>query len=339
MKRAFLMRAVPLLALLVFIPLLLVRLSENTLPTSGNSSTDPQQRMYDNQMNGRLIQSVYQAESLAAQTGWTSDLARTAGDAWEQMGDVSRALTYWEIASLLEPEDTSITKHLAQVYLNLQRWPEAGDALRRLVERTPEDNWAHYNLGLLQASFDPFTASEHLRLAARELLYRDISFEILSIVGVGTVDAPMAMQVGLAFAGRDLWPYAELAFEQAVALSEPFPEALAYLSLARDKQGKDGSAAIERALTLAPNNPQVLYLQGLHLRTVYSYDGSLNAFVGAMRADPSNPAYAAELSTAYRLVGNLQDAEAWLKTAVALSNNDPRFQDLLSAFYTALENN
>jgi tetratricopeptide (TPR) repeat protein len=340
MKRVTVIRAVPLLALLVFIPLVLAQLSAN-MPSSASSdsATNLQQHMQENRQRGRLIQTLYQAESLAAQTGWTSDLARSAGEIWEQLGDVSQATTYWEIAAYLAPDDVSLTRHLVQIYLDLQRWPEANDTLLRLVESAPDDNRAHYNLGLLEAVFDPNGASEHLRLAARDVLYRDISFELLAIIGVGTMNSSTAMQVGLSLAGHDLWPYAELAFEQAAALGDPFPEALAYLGLARDKQGKDGGAAVNQAVAFAPDNPQVLYLRGLHLRTVFEYDASLNAFVGAMQADPANPAFAAELSTAYYLIGNIQDAETWLKTAVELSDNDPRFQDLLAAFYTSLENN
>lgn len=339
MNRSLLKRVVSLLALLVFISLFITRFPVSAPLSSANDLPELQRLMNDNLANGRLMQALYQSEALVAQTGWNGDLARVAGQVWEQVGDLSAAATYWEIALRLQPQDVSLARQLAQVYIDLQRWQEANAALRHLLEVAPDDNRAHYQLGLLEMPFDPSDASDHLRLAARDLIYRDIAFELLPLLGAEKMNAAATMQAGLVLAGHDLWPYAELAFDQAAVLGKPFPEALAYLGLARDKQGKDGSAPMEQAFALAPDNAQVLYLLGLHRRSVYDYAGSLDNFVNAIAADPANPAYAAELSTAYRLVGDLENAEKWLKTAVTLSNDDPRFRDLLSAFYADLNNN
>lgn len=331
--------AAPLLALLVFIPFLLARLSDNTLISSADQSLDSHPFLETNLAAGRSMQALYQVEARAAQTGWTYELVLVAGQTWEQAGDLGTALAYWEIGLRLKPDDTALVRHLAQAYLDLQRWSEASDTLRRLLILAPDDNRAHYELGLLEAPFDPRSASEHLRLAARDTLYRDLAFELLPLLAAEKIDAAIAMQVGLILAGHDLWANAELVFDRAAALGESFPEALAYLGLARDRQGKDGRAPVDQAYIVAPDNAQVLYLRGLHLRAVYDYEGSLDHFAKAMAADPTNPAYAAELSTAYRLASDLPSAEAWLKTAVTLSNDDPRFQDLLAAFYADLGSN
>jgi tetratricopeptide (TPR) repeat protein len=303
------------------------------------SSISLQQLMYDNFTSGRLMQAWYQAQSLAARDGWSGDAAHIAGQVWEQMGDPTRAVAYWELAAQADPTDVALNRHLADLYLNLQLWPQAGDALTHLLDLTPDDNRAHYNLGLILASHNPASARNHLSLASRDLLYHDLAFELLPLLGAEKADASTDMQVGLVLASHNLWPYAELAFSQAAALGDPFPEAQAYIGLAQDKQGKDGSAEVDEAIALAPNNPQVLFLRGLHLRTMFDYIGSLNAFSQAIAADSTNPAYAAELSTAYRLVGDLGSAEQWLKTAVQLSNNDPRFQALLDDFYASLPSN
>jgi tetratricopeptide (TPR) repeat protein len=298
-----------------------------------------QQLMYSDLTSGRLMQALYQAQSLALRDGWSGDVAHVAGQAWEQMGDPARAAAYFEIAAQANPADVALNRHLADLYLNLQLWSQARDTLRHLLDLTPDDNRAHYQLGLLETTFYPASANAHLQLAARDLLYKDLSFELLPLLGTEKTDASTAMQIGLVLASHDLWPYAELAFGQASALGDPFPEAIAYLGLAQDKQGKDGSDEVNQAIALAPHNAQVLYLQGLHLRTTFNYVASLNAFSQAIAADSTNPGYAAELSTAYRLVGDLGNAEQWLKTAVELSNNDPRFQALLTDFYASLPSN
>jgi tetratricopeptide (TPR) repeat protein len=339
MNRLILKRVVSSLALLVFISLLIAHFSANTPLSSADGLPKSQQLIAQNLADGRLMQALYQAEVSAAQFGWNADLARVAGQVWEQLGDMSLAATYWEIAVQSQPEDISLARYLAQAHIDLQQWDKASDSLRHLLQLAPDDNRAHYQLGFLEAVFDPSSASEHLRLAARDLIYRDIAFELLPLISSEKMNAATAMQVGLTLADHDLWPYAEVSFRYAADLGEPFPEALAYIGLAQDRQGKNGNVAIEKAFALAPFNAQVLYLRGLHLRSVFDYVSSLDSFEQAMNADPANPAYAAELSTAYRLIGNLGSAELWLKTAVTLSNNDPRFENLLSAFYADLNNN
>lgn len=333
------LRAILSMALLILIAFVFSFLFLRVVTPPATASNSLQQLMYNNLTSGRLAQAWYQAEALAALNGWSGDAAHVAGQAWEALGDPSRAVAYWEIAVQANPADVALARHLADLYLNLQRWPQAGDALRHLLSLTPDDTRAHYNIGLIEATFDSTSASSHLRLAANDLMYRDVAFELLPFLEDEKLDASTAMQVGLILAGHELWPYAELAFSRAAALDEPFPEALAYVGLAQDKQGKDGRANIDEALALAPHNSQILFLRGLHLRATFDYAGSLNAFTQAVAGDSTNPAYAAELSTAYSLMGDLENAENWLKTAVALSNNDPRFQELLTKFYASFPPN
>jgi tetratricopeptide (TPR) repeat protein len=322
-------RVVPvLLVLLVLIVLL-------TAPVSTDKTVvvPPENQLTADLAANRPVQALYQIKVIAAQTGWTADLARSAGNLWQTLGDLSQAVTFWELAAQKDPSNLPLAKQLAQTDLDLQRWTAAIVALNHLLELSPDDNWAHYHLGLLQAAFDPQQALNHLHLASRELVYRDVAADFL-FLGQATADDPATvMRVGLTLATHKLWNYAELVFQYAADLAQPFPEALAYAGLARDNQGKDGSAQIEQAVTLAPLNAQVRYLQGLHLRSNGDNNGSLNALQQAANLDPLNPAFAAELGSAYQLVDQLPQAEYWLKQAVTLSKNDPRFQDLLTHFY------
>jgi len=117
-----------------------------------------------------------------------------------------------------------------------------------------------------------------------------------------------------------------------VGISEA--ETLAYTGLARYRQGKDGEAWINRAVTLAPGNAEVRFVQGLGLRTQQELDRSLSVMLLAVTLDPTNPAIQAELGTAYRLIGALDEAEYWLQEAIRTSENAPQFQDLLVRFYS-----
>lgn len=279
----------------------------------------------------RPMQSLYQIDALVAQSGWTADLAKSAGDIWEALDDLPRAVSYWEIAVKLQPDDTSLTRRLAQAYLDLQHWSQAVITLSKLLKLN-DDNWAHFQLGILQSVLDSSSAAEHLQLAARDPQYESISTQLIPILKEPS-DVVRATQLGVVLASAKLWPAAEYVFQYAASLSPKLPVALAYTGLARDQQGKNGRPQIEQAVAFAPNNAQVRYLQGLHLHLVGDEDGSLIALQQATVLDPLNPAFAAELATSYNRAGDSVKAEYWYKAAVTLSNNDPRFQALLTDFY------
>lgn len=313
-------RAVPVLALLVLILLLLGQprpLAEDQLLL----------RLAENQRRGRPMQALYQVEALAARDGWTPELLRLAGEIWHDAGDLPRAAAYWSAI----PDDSGVLRRLADIYIELQDWTAAAQTLERLLAVTPDDRRARYLLGLIQAAGSPDAARENLLLAAADPLYRETAAALLEVIETTTAHLPM--QIGIALAELGLWPQAELAFERAAAADGPLAEALAYKALARDRQGKDGRADMARARELAPRNALVSYLDGLHQRAAGDLAGSLAAFQLAAALDPTNPAYAAELGAAYHLADDLGQAEEWLKHAVALSGQDPRFQRLLDAFY------
>lgn len=278
----------------------------------------------------RPLQALYQIEAYAAQSGWTADLARSAGDIWEALDDLPRASSYWELSLHLQPADVQLNRRLAQAYLELSRWSQAVISLTELLEHT-DDNWAHFQLGVLQSVLDTASADEHFRLASRDPQYQSVIANLLAVPPASDVNR--AMQIGAVLSTSKQWSAAEYVFQFAASLSPDLPEALAYTGMARDQQGKDGHAQIEEALALASDNALVRYLQGIHLHIVHDDAGSLVALQLATKLDPLNPAYAAELAAAYERTGDSVQTEYWYKAAVALSNNDPRFQALLTAFY------
>lgn len=321
--------AVSVVALL-FLILLLV------YSPSPHSQTDESlrlERVQSNRQQGRLMQALYQVEALADQQDWTPELLKLAGDLWNDAGDVTRALPYWEAASLTLSDDRLLMRTLAETYLAMQRWPEAVDHLALLAQSDPADAWAHYHLGLLRVAFDPLAVQAHLQIARTVPEYEMVADALLRVVENDGAGASISAAVGLVLADAELWPYAELAFQHAIDMGQAQPEVFAYAGLARDRQGKDGSLWISRAVAQAPQNPVARFIYGLHLRDQGEFNRSLNALVQAVVLDPTNPAYYAELGTAYQLVDDLENAERWLRMAVETSNQDPRFQRLLALFY------
>ncbi len=302
--------------------------------------TELRRALDSNLRAGRTMQALYHVETLAAEFGWKSELAWSAGSIWESVGDLSRAAAYWEVAAAAQPNNIALTRQLAAAYLNTQQWPGAISSLRRLVALAPEDDWAQFYLALLELPQDAESARERLQRLAEGSLYQETALMLLSVMERSQQgEAQMRLTLGAALAARDLWPFAERTFAAASLVDNPLPEALAYAGLARDRQGKDGSQQIAEAVALASDNSQVRYLQGLHLRAMGDNEGSRAAFESAVALDPLNPAYAAELGTAFQLLGNLAEAESWLQVAIRTSGDDPGFQQLLADFYAASLNN
>lgn len=285
------------------------------------------ERLQANLRADRPVQALYQLEALALGQGWTATHLSLAGDLWLELGDVGRAVAYWE-AALTPDSDAGLLRKLADGYIRLQQWTEASITLTQLVGAASGDAWAHYQLGLLHSYADPAAAAEHLRAAARNPIYRPVSEALLSLEA-NADPAVTALRTGLALAANDLWPQAEAAFAYAAALGDPYPEALAYAGLARDQQGKDGGAQIARALALGPQISLVRYLEGLYHRLNGDDAASIAALRLAVMLEPQNPAYAAELGAAYQRSGDFSQAQFWMQQALMLSGGDPRFQDML----------
>jgi tetratricopeptide (TPR) repeat protein len=296
----------------------------------------------DNLRRNRPVQALYHIEALADRFGWTPDLHQQAGDLWHTLGDTDRALFHWQQAAITT-EDAALLRTLADGYMLARRWGAAADALALLINLQPENTWANFHLGMLRAPYDAAAAEPYLRQAALDPLYneaaRAVRVALIENRDLFTFDpVQQPMLVGLTLIEQELWDYAALAFAEADALSrslsgEPFPTALAYLSLAQDRQGSAGAAAIITAVQLSPNDPQIRFLLGLHRRHVGDYGSSLEAMIQAAALAPESAALYAELGTAYRLVGDLEEAERWFQTAVNLSGGDPEFERLLALFY------
>ncbi|MEM6527185.1 MAG: tetratricopeptide repeat protein [Chloroflexota bacterium] len=295
-----------------------------------------------NQRQNRPVQALYHVEALAARAGWTADLHREAGDLWERIGDPEKAL-FHRLQATSQYNDALLWRQIAETYVDRREWGHAADSMARILEAEPQNTWASFHLGMLRAPFRPAEAEEYLRQAALDPLYnraaRAVRVTIIEAREDATIDeARLPMLVGLTMTEHDLWPYAELAFDHANTLAaaiseEPFAEALAYRGLAQDRQGVDGLDSMVAAVQADPNNAQIRYLLALHFRYTENYDASVNAMVQAVQLAPENPALYAELGTAYRLAGDLEQAEAWLQAAVATSNSAPEYVRLLGLFY------
>jgi tetratricopeptide (TPR) repeat protein len=133
------------------------------------------------------------------------------------------------------------------------------------------------------------------------------------------------------------WALAEHALTRAVELNPGYADAHAYLGLALDSQQKDGEAAYQNAVELAPDSALAQFLFGLHYRQLGQSAKALPHLQAAQKLDPENPAIAAEMGGAYAAQNDLADAENWFSEAVRLAPRDAQFWLLLARFHVDYE--
>jgi tetratricopeptide (TPR) repeat protein len=284
----------------------------------------------------RLFPALYRLEADAAARDWTAESLSEVARRWRAAGDLDAAAAFYQRARRVGAAEAGLLRSLAEIELERESWAAARDALvayqAALDPNSSDARWAAFQLSLILAPIDADAALTATRAAALEPAYASVTRLLLPILerGQGT-----AAQVGAALMQAELWAYAEHAFAAALDQTDDprlGAEMWAYLSLARDRGGKDGSAAMARAVALAPDSAVVRYLQGLHLRHIGDDRASLDALIQAVALNPQDPALFAELGMSYQLMGDSESAERWLREAVRLSQNDPRFRALLDEF-------
>ena len=277
----------------------------------------------------QFTQATYHIHFLQTQEAWSTELALQIGNVYAEIGDIATAVHYWETG---EPT-SAILEQLADGYLDLQSWQLARDTLAELVALEPNNVWANYHLGVLEAIYGIAGSDEHLAVAIDSPLYGDGVTVLLEIL-----TEPSAlirnMRIGTLFTQQEAWGFAEFAFLRASVIDYVYPEALAYQGWVRYQQGKDGANWIEQALTLEPSNGQVLYIAGLEQRYLGNYYASLDMFTEALVTIPDNPAVYAEMANTHHLLANLPEAEYWYLIASTFAeDNNPQFEALLTQFY------
>jgi tetratricopeptide (TPR) repeat protein len=289
----------------------------------------------------RPVQARYQLEAQGASQGWDADGHQRAGNIALDMGDFGTAAAHWQAAIALEPNSPDVLQALALIYIETQDWTAAVDTLRTLVALTPENTWAQFQLGIILAPLNPSQAAQHLDVALTDPAYAERAFLLRGVLRQypnEVVSGITATQVGMTLVELGLWGNAEFAFRHAADMqqsdSQVYAVTIAYVGFTREMQGKTNADWINQAVNIAPDNPQVRYLQGLSLRNYGEYQASIEAFSYAISNDPTNPAYYVEIGNTYWEIQDVVSAEYWLRQAVIVANGDPQFRQIYIDFYT-----
>ncbi|MBX3062639.1 MAG: tetratricopeptide repeat protein [Anaerolineae bacterium] len=272
---------------------------------------------------------------LTSKAGWTSSRYRLAATLHAEQGEPEAALVYWRSSLNGTHADQEAIRRLTEAALTRRQWEIALRYLDRWLKIDPRDEWALFNAGLLYAPRDLALTQRYLTQAGADPQYKGVADAIIAtFVQYASDDAStLALRVGLQMLNHELWSQAEYAFNISLANNPNNPAALAFLGIARDQQGLDGESLLVRALTLAPNDPQLLYAAAVHYRIKGDLAQALNILEQLGTQNPTNAAIAAEIGNVYRSFGDLVETLEWYKVAVGLAPEDQQFAVLLATLY------
>lgn len=144
--------------------------------------------------------------------------------------------------------------------------------------------------------------------------------------------AETCARVGELYAANGRWAVAAQAWSDALEAQPSFPQALAYLGMARTRLGWDGLASLQQAASEAPQDPIVRSLLGQVLLQQGEIERAQSEIGYARQLDPRNPAIAAAHGQALAATGDYQGAASEYLRAAELAPRAPSFWLLLSRF-------
>jgi tetratricopeptide (TPR) repeat protein len=250
------------------------------------------------------------------------------GDAEAAVSALQRGLQVYDSAAMY--------RLLAAAYREQQNWKEERAALENQFRLDPSDAYVSYRLGLLLTVFAPERALPYLMLAASLDPQFDPAVQTLRSALNLSAAQPSASQQRVTL-GRALglvkeWELAGLAFEKALALDEENAEAWAWLGEAKQQLGQDGTAELDKAVSLDPASVVARGLRALYWSRQGKYALTLAEYALAAKYEPQNPAWQAGMGSAYAGNGDLVSALSAYQRAVELAPNEAAYWSLLAVF-------
>lgn len=267
------------------------------------------------------------ARNAISKNGWVS-----LGLADQETGDLPSAMKAWRNALPM----AEAYRYLAQGQRISGDFPAALDSWHASLLQDPQEAAAHYQVGLLEMALAPSKALPDLMRAIQLDPKLDATIQNLrGALNAALLSDDRSYQFvisGRALGASGNWDLATEAFRNAIALRADYAEAWAWLGEAKQQQGQDGSAEIERALAINPDSAMLQSLYGLYLQRQKQPEKALAAFQKAAALQPEEPGWQMALGGAYEQTGNLIAALEHYQRAVALAPGEATAWRALAEF-------
>jgi tetratricopeptide (TPR) repeat protein len=249
------------------------------------------------------------------------------GDTALRMNDPNSAIARWKKALQSGGSPTELLRRIALGYESLQDFPNELQAWQKYTALQPDDAAAQYRLGLLLASDSPAESLPHLAEAAKIDPTLDPAVQLLrTALNTGLLSDEAAYRYvisGRALGALQEWRLAEISFRNAIRERPAYAEAWGWLAEAEQQQNRDGTAEIQRAVSLNPDSAMVQGLYGFYLQRQKMPVKALGAFRIAASLEPADPGWEIAVGKAYEQTDDLVEALAHYQHAVELAPKDP----------------
>ncbi len=295
----------------------------------------------DAQTRIRYLESPEMAAALSA------DDKLLLGDAYQQIGDTSKAEAIWkEVAAL--GESNQAYQRLIGLYLQQKDYAATVSSMKELLTLNPSDNQRYYQVGLLYAATDPLLALPYLAQAAEiDPVHAEDARELHDKIRTANLfDQPayILLSSGRQLANMGEWEYGREAFKRATDLDPEYADAWAFLGEALQQisgqetgsYSETGLSELQRALQVDPNSILANFFMGLYWERQKDYSQAQLSLARAIALNPNDPYFYSELGNILSKAGDLPAAQAAYESAIQLSPQDPLFYCLLAQF--ALDN-
>ena len=272
--------------------------------------------------------------------------------------NTAQAETYMRKALATEPANAEVHTAVGRLFTSMEKYPQAKAAYEKAIQLDPQVVLARLDLADLYASVEknpkaaiaeyrkaieikPDLASARMGLGMTLLASGDTQGAILELqeaVKRSQEDAAAWHLLGRVYASDKRYPYAIKALSQSLKLQ---PDTLAVVLDRGDvynEMGEDALAAADYALAsrLNPKDPISRVKLGMVMQRLGETAKAESAYRDALRLKPDISIACNNLAMiSLRKGGNLDEALALSKRAVAASPEVPQFHDTLGWIYRA----
>lgn len=288
----------------------------------------------------RLLETARQKNILSA-PGWD-----VLGFAHWLKDEHASAFSIWSAGSQADPSYAPLYDHLAMADHERGDYAAEQDALTRRLALA-DDAAARYRLGLLLTLSDPQRAQKEFSAASSlDPEFDAVVLTLQTALNMALLEPDLARRdvtIGRGLGLVEEWGLAAGAFQAAVSADGKNAEAWAWLGEARQhtgaalrpeggSKGQDGSAELDKALSLDPRDTLVRALRGLYWKRQGKYAQALAEYLQAAQLEPDNPTWQASIGEAYTQTGDLAAALAAYQKAADLAPGDATYWRLLAMF-------
>jgi len=258
------------------------------------------------------------------------------GDAYDQAGDVAKAISTWKLILQSSGPSIELFQRLEENYKDTGNYDERVNILQQWVNWQPQDGKVIYRLGLLVAARQPDEGLKILLEAAQIDPGLDTSVRILqtginSAYGLNDL-AYQLVQTGRAMGSLGEWDAAAEAFTQAVKTTPSFADGWAFLGQAQQYLGLDGQSALQKALTLNPDSLITKAMQALYWQQQGQVDKALAYLQAVAILEPNNGIWQVEIGNIAAQKGDLATAVESYHKALQIEPRNPVYWRVLAAF-------